>query len=58
MAFNDVIFNTSGKIPTESNFWKQSLDNFVTSEGITAGFKRVIGEQVFKPLKDVRMPFY
>lgn len=58
MAFTDTVFNTSGKIPTESNFWKQSLDNFVTSEGITAGFRRVIGEQVFKPLKDVRMPFY
>lgn len=58
MAFTDTVFNMSGKIPTESNFWSQSLDNFVTSEGITAGFKRVIGEQVFKPLKDVRMPFY
>lgn len=58
MAFTDTVFNTSGKIPTESNFWKQSLDSFVTSEGITAGFRRVIGEQVFKPLKDVRMPFY
>lgn len=58
MTFTDTVFNTSGKIPTESNFWKQSLDNFVTSEGITAGFRRVIGEQVFKPLKDVRMPFY
>ena len=58
MAFTDTVFNTSGKIPTESNFWSQSLDNFVTSDGITSGFKRVIGEQVFKPLKDVRMPFY
>lgn len=58
MAFTDTVFNTSGKIPTESNFWNQSLDQFVTSEGITAGFRRVIGEQVFKPLKDVRMPFY
>lgn len=58
MTFTDTVFNTSGKIPTESNFWSQSLDNFVTSDGITSGFKRVIGEQVFKPLKDVRMPFY
>ena len=58
MAFTDTVFNTSGKIPTESDFWSQSLDNFVTSDGITSGFKRVIGEQVFKPLKDVRMPFY
>lgn len=58
MSYVDTIFNTSGKIPTESNFWKQSLDVFVTSDGITNGFKKVIGEQVFKPLPDVRMPFY
>lgn len=58
MAFVDTIFNTSGKIPTESKFWSQSVDKFVTADGITTGFKKVIGEQVFRPLKDVRMPFY
>lgn len=58
MAFMDTQFNTYGKIPTDSNFWKQSIDDFVTSDGITSGFGRVLGEQVFRPLGDIRTPFY
>ena len=58
MAYVDTIFNTSGKIPTDSNFWNQSVDKFVTSDGITSGFGRVIGEQMFKPLKSAYTPFY
>mgnify|MGYP006928571329 CR=1 FL=1 len=58
MAYVDTIFNTSGKIPTDSDFWNQSIDKFVTSDGITSGFGRVIGEQLFKPLKSAYTPFY
>lgn len=58
MAYIDNIFNTSGKIPTDSNFWEQSVDNFVVGDTITSGFAQVIGEQVFKPLMSPRTPFY
>ena len=58
MAYMDDVFNTSGKIPTNSDFWDQSIDKFVTSDGITSGFGRVIAEQMFKPLKSVYTPFY
>ena len=58
MAYIDTIFNTSGKIPTNANFWEQSIDSFVTSDGITNGFGKVIGEQMFKPLKSPFTPFY
>lgn len=58
MAYVDTIFNTSGKIPTDSNFWEQSIDSFVSSDGITSGFGRVIGEQMFRPLKSPFTPFY
>lgn len=59
MAFTSEIFNTSGKIPTEANFWSETdPKNFVTDDGITSGFSRIIGEQVFRPLKSPRTPFY
>lgn len=58
MAYIDNVFNNSGKIPTDSNFWKQSVDKFVAGDTITSGFAQVIGEQVFKPLMNPRMPFY
>ena len=58
MAYNDDVFNTYGKIPTDSDFWKQSIDTFVSTDGITAGFGKVIGEQVFKPLPGPMTPFY
>lgn len=58
MAYIDTIFNTSGKIPTTSDFWNQSMDSFVSSDGITTGFGKVIGEQMFRPLKSPFTPFY
>lgn len=58
MGYTDDVFNSYGKIPTNSDFWKQSVDKFVTSDGITAGFGRVIAEQLFKPLKTPFTPFY
>lgn len=58
MAYTDDVFNTFGKIPTDSNFWDQSIDSFATSDGITTGFKRVIGEQVFKPIVGPLTPMY
>lgn len=52
------VFNTSGKIPTDSNFWKQSTDEFVSSEGITQGFSKVLGEQVYRQPKTPQTAFY
>jgi len=52
------IFNTSGKIPSQSNFWEDAKGTFTSTEGITAGFGRVIGEQVFRPVKSPQTAFY
>lgn len=54
----DLEFNTSGKFPTDSNFWTEYKSEFVAGDGITNGFKTVLGEQVFRPLGEVRTPFY
>ena len=58
MAYIDDVFNTSGKIPTNSNFWNQTVATFTAGDTITKGFAQVIGEQVFRPLMSPRMPFY
>lgn len=54
----DGIFNTSGKIPTEAGFWKQSADTFISSEGITPGFSKVLGEQVYRAPVTPQTAFY
>ena len=58
MSYADDYFNTSGKIPTMAEFWKQTTDTFVTGNGITPKFQRVIAEQVFAPLGQPDTPFY
>ena len=58
MAYIDNVFNTMGKIPTDSDFWAQDISNFVAGDTITTGFAQVIGEQVFRPLMSPRTPFY
>lgn len=58
MAYIDKTFNTSGKLATDSDFWDGPVSDFVTSDGITDGFGRVIAEQVFKPLNAPTTPFY
>lgn len=58
MAYNDDYFNTSGRIPTMANFWKQTTDAFATSQGLTPKFMRVIAEQSFAPLGEPDTPFY
>ena len=58
MAYIDNVFNTMGKIPTDSDFWAQDITNFVAGDTITSGFAQVIGEQVFRPLMSPRTPFY
>ena len=58
MTYIDTIFNTSGKIPTDSNFFEGPVEDFVREDGITPGFGKVIAEQVFKPLKSPSTPFY
>ena len=51
-------FNTLGKFPTTEDFWQGSLEDWVTSDGITTGFSRVLGEQVFAPTLEPITPFY
>ena len=57
-SYADMTFNDSGKFPTDSDFWKMYSDRFTAGDGITNGFSTVMGEQVFRPLGDVRTPFY
>lgn len=54
----DTTFNTSGKFPTDAGFFKAFQTDFVSKEGILDGFKTVLGEQVFRPLGEVRTPMY
>ena len=58
MAYTDDVFNTWGKIPTDANFWKQSIDRFVSSDGITSKFSRVIAEQMYLPSQSPKTPWY
>lgn len=58
MVNYDLEFNTSGKFPTDAKFWQDYSAEFVSGDAITNGFKTVLGEQVFRPLGDVRTPFY
>lgn len=54
----DNVFNTSGKIPADAHFWKQDSGEFMTAEGITSGFSKVLGEQVFRAPKTPQTAFY
>lgn len=58
MVDYDTTFNTSGKFPTDAGFFKAYESDFVSKEGILDGFKTVLGEQVFRPLGEVRTPMY
>ena len=58
MTYIDTIFNTSGKIAADSNLFEGPIDQFVSQDGITKGFGKIIAEQVFKPLKSPSTPFY
>lgn len=58
MTDANTIFNTSGKIPTLSQFWAQDSDKFMSESGITPYFRKVLGEQVFAPLKIPQIAFY
>lgn len=58
MAYYDDLFNTSGKIPTDADFWKMAVDRYVTSDGITPAFSKVLAEQLFAPINSPKTPFY
>ena len=58
MVYADEQFNYSGKIATDSNFWKQPVDRFVSGDTIIPKFSRVIAEQFFMPIKTPVTPMY
>lgn len=58
VAFSDTVFNTYGHIPTDSNFWDQATDRFVSSDGLTPKFSRVVAEQMFMPIQTPKLPWY
>lgn len=58
MVYADRQFNDSGKIPTDSNFWDQPIERFVSGDTIITAFSKVIGEQFFMPIKTPTLPMY
>lgn len=54
----NTVFNTSGKFATNSKFWEAYKDSLVTEDGITSGFSKVLGEQVYRPLGTFETPMY
>ncbi len=50
-------FITNGKI-TNPSFFERGADTMVYGGGITSGFSKVLGEQVFMPVKQPKTPFY
>lgn len=52
------IFLDKGKITTTAKFWEIGADTLVTTGGITPGFSKMLGEQIFLPVKGLSKPFY
>ena len=58
MNYN-TLFNTNGKIPTWSDFFKgEGADVFTSKNGIVDGFKTVLGEQIIHTRLPYRTPIY
>lgn len=55
---DDEFFNFSGRIPTDADFWKTAESTFITEAGITTGFSKVMGEQVYRPINKPDLTFY
>lgn len=51
-------FNTAGKIPANSDFFKIAKDSYTSKDGIIGGFKTVLGEQFIHVRQKARTPFY
>ena len=58
MVDANTVFNTSGKFPTDADFWGTNVSDWLTADGITSGFSRVIAEQMFRPVNDPLTPMY
>ena len=50
-------FNTAGKIPANSDFFKISKDTYTGKDGIIGGFKTVLGEQLFMSVRKRELLF-
>ncbi len=58
MVDANIVFNESGKFPTDADFWGTDVSDWLTADGITSGFSRVIAEQMFRPVNDPLTPMY
>lgn len=58
MVDANTVFNESGKFPTDADFWGANVSDWLTADGITSGFSRVIAEQMFCPVNDPLTPMY
>lgn len=58
MVDANTVFNESGKFPTDADFWGTDVSVWLTADGITSGFSRVIAEQMFRPVNDPLTPMY
>ena len=57
MDYN-TLFNSNGKIATESTFFETYSDVYTGSSGIVDGFKTVLGEQIIHVRQAPRTPIY
>ena len=58
MNYN-ALFNSNGKIPTWSDFFKgEGSDIFTSKNGIVDGYKTVLGEQIIHTRLPYRTPIY
>lgn len=57
--FNDTKWGTIGKIPPESDFFSGDLDlsDIMDGAGLTMGYSKLVGEQVFKVTEPSETPF-
>lgn len=55
---DDEHFNFSGRIPTDADFWETASTTFIGDSGITSGFSKVMGEQVYRPIGEPDLTFY
>ena len=58
MVDANIVFNESGRFPTDADFWGTDVSDWLTADGITSGFSRVIAEQMFRPVNDPLTPMY
>lgn len=54
---SDLIWTTGGIKATTKDFWEANKASFVTANGITAGFDKLLGQMNLIPMQEFNTPF-